>query len=272
MSATRILDLAARGERNTNRLCAGAIGVSASRNIDRRTAAPGMARRRLPPNRADHTQPNGDHPGGMAEELYAKWVTSARRADESRRPDQRGGNSASAWDLINAGPRGGPRGSAAPAGPISQSYAGRGTNRRLRLGAVAKELGARSEDIYLREAANVSNVRKLPLNNYRVVYFATHDLASMNWRSSVCSRVEERSCQTGKRLGTRLVRRLCYMPKAPQSLRSTSASPLRLPSRDRHPLRRACRVWIGQELVQPLLSQTSQPHQRSPPRPVPIAA
>jgi hypothetical protein len=91
MSATRILDIAARGERDTNRLCAGAIGVSASRNIDRRTAAPGMARRRLPPNRADHTQPNGDHPGGMAEELYAKWVTSARRADESRRPDQRSG-------------------------------------------------------------------------------------------------------------------------------------------------------------------------------------
>jgi hypothetical protein len=59
---------------------AGTFGRECGKSIDRRTAAPGMARRRLPPNRADFKQPNGDQPGAMADEPYAKWVTSARRA------------------------------------------------------------------------------------------------------------------------------------------------------------------------------------------------
>ena len=46
------------------------------------------------------------------------------------------------------------------------------------LRAVAKELGAGSEDIKLGEAATVQNVKTLPLNNYRVVYFATHALVA----------------------------------------------------------------------------------------------
>jgi CHAT domain-containing protein len=46
------------------------------------------------------------------------------------------------------------------------------------LRAVAKELGAESEAIHLGEAASVPNVRKQPLNNYRVVYFATHALVA----------------------------------------------------------------------------------------------
>jgi CHAT domain-containing protein len=46
------------------------------------------------------------------------------------------------------------------------------------LRAVAKELGARSEDIKLGEAATVQSVKTLPLNNYRVVYFATHALVA----------------------------------------------------------------------------------------------
>jgi CHAT domain-containing protein len=46
------------------------------------------------------------------------------------------------------------------------------------LRAVAKILGAKSEDIKLGEAATVQNVKTLPLNNYRVVYFATHALVA----------------------------------------------------------------------------------------------
>ena len=46
------------------------------------------------------------------------------------------------------------------------------------LRAVAKELGAGSEDIKLGEAATVRKVKTLPLNNYRVVYFATHALVA----------------------------------------------------------------------------------------------
>jgi hypothetical protein len=116
MSATRILDLAARGERETNRLCAGAIGVSASGNIDRRTAAPGMARRRLPPNRADHTQPNGDYL-----EVWPRSFTlsgSHQRGAQTNRGGQisEAGTARARRDLINAGPRGGPEGSVAPAG------------------------------------------------------------------------------------------------------------------------------------------------------------
>jgi CHAT domain-containing protein len=46
------------------------------------------------------------------------------------------------------------------------------------LRAVAKELGARSEDINLGEAASVTNVKHAQLDNYRVVYFATHALVA----------------------------------------------------------------------------------------------
>ena len=46
------------------------------------------------------------------------------------------------------------------------------------LRAVAKVLGAKSEDIRLRDAASVSNVKHAPLDNYRVVYFATHALVA----------------------------------------------------------------------------------------------
>jgi CHAT domain-containing protein len=46
------------------------------------------------------------------------------------------------------------------------------------LRAVAKELGAKPEDIRLGEAANVANVKHTPLHNYRVVYFATHALVA----------------------------------------------------------------------------------------------
>lgn len=46
------------------------------------------------------------------------------------------------------------------------------------LRAVAKELGASSEDIRLGEAANVPNVKRAPLDKYRVVYFATHALVA----------------------------------------------------------------------------------------------
>jgi tetratricopeptide (TPR) repeat protein len=46
------------------------------------------------------------------------------------------------------------------------------------LRGVAKELGAKTEDIYLREAASVPNVKHAPLDNYRVVYFATHALVA----------------------------------------------------------------------------------------------
>ena len=46
------------------------------------------------------------------------------------------------------------------------------------LRAIAKILGAKSEDIKLGEAANVTAVKKQPLDNYRVVYFATHALVA----------------------------------------------------------------------------------------------
>jgi CHAT domain-containing protein len=46
------------------------------------------------------------------------------------------------------------------------------------LRAVAKVLGAKREDIKLAEAANVTNVKNLPLHHYRVVYFATHALVA----------------------------------------------------------------------------------------------
>jgi CHAT domain-containing protein len=46
------------------------------------------------------------------------------------------------------------------------------------LRAVAKELGAKPEDIKLGEAASVFNVKHSPLDNYRVVYFATHALVA----------------------------------------------------------------------------------------------
>src|ERR1700730_17629082 len=46
------------------------------------------------------------------------------------------------------------------------------------LRAVAKILGAKSEDIKLGEAASVTTVKKQPLANYRIVYFATHALVA----------------------------------------------------------------------------------------------
>jgi CHAT domain-containing protein len=46
------------------------------------------------------------------------------------------------------------------------------------LRAVAKILGAGSEDIRLGEAASVTAVKKEPLATYRVVYFATHALVA----------------------------------------------------------------------------------------------
>jgi CHAT domain-containing protein/Flp pilus assembly protein TadD len=46
------------------------------------------------------------------------------------------------------------------------------------LRGIAKILGATSEDIKLGEAASVTTVKKEPLANYRVVYFATHALVA----------------------------------------------------------------------------------------------
>ena len=46
------------------------------------------------------------------------------------------------------------------------------------LHAVAKELGAKPEDIKLGDAASVSNVKHAQLDTYRVVYFATHALVA----------------------------------------------------------------------------------------------
>jgi CHAT domain-containing protein len=46
------------------------------------------------------------------------------------------------------------------------------------LRAVADSLGARPEDIELGEAATVTNVKHARLNDYRVVYFATHALVA----------------------------------------------------------------------------------------------
>ena len=46
------------------------------------------------------------------------------------------------------------------------------------LRAIAKILGAKPEDIKLGEAASVTAVKNEPLDNYRVVYFATHALVA----------------------------------------------------------------------------------------------
>jgi CHAT domain-containing protein/Tfp pilus assembly protein PilF len=46
------------------------------------------------------------------------------------------------------------------------------------LRAVAKELGAKSDDIKLGEAASVTDVKHERLDNYRIVYFATHALVA----------------------------------------------------------------------------------------------
>ena len=46
------------------------------------------------------------------------------------------------------------------------------------LRAVAKDLGAKPEDIKLEEAASVTQVKHAPLQNYRIVYFATHALVA----------------------------------------------------------------------------------------------
>jgi CHAT domain-containing protein/Tfp pilus assembly protein PilF len=46
------------------------------------------------------------------------------------------------------------------------------------LRAVADELGAKPEDIKLGEAASVANVKRARLDNFRVVYFATHALVA----------------------------------------------------------------------------------------------
>src|SRR5262249_14332254 len=46
------------------------------------------------------------------------------------------------------------------------------------LKAVAANLGASSSDIYLGRNATEANVKRLPLTDYRVVYFATHGLVA----------------------------------------------------------------------------------------------
>jgi CHAT domain-containing protein len=46
------------------------------------------------------------------------------------------------------------------------------------LRAIATKLGAKLEDIKLGEDASVTNVKRAPLDNYRVVYFATHALVA----------------------------------------------------------------------------------------------
>jgi CHAT domain-containing protein len=46
------------------------------------------------------------------------------------------------------------------------------------LKAVAKNLGAPAGDIYLRNAASEGTVKRLPLADFRVVYFATHGLVA----------------------------------------------------------------------------------------------
>jgi tetratricopeptide (TPR) repeat protein len=46
------------------------------------------------------------------------------------------------------------------------------------LNAVAKQLGVPATDIYLRRAASETNVKRAPLADYRVVYFATHGLVA----------------------------------------------------------------------------------------------
>jgi CHAT domain-containing protein/Tfp pilus assembly protein PilF len=44
--------------------------------------------------------------------------------------------------------------------------------------AVGKELGAKTSDIKLGETATVTNVKHTPLDNFRIVYFATHALVA----------------------------------------------------------------------------------------------
>jgi CHAT domain-containing protein len=46
------------------------------------------------------------------------------------------------------------------------------------LKAVAQHVGAAASDIFLGPDANVAAVKRLPLANYRVVYFATHGLVA----------------------------------------------------------------------------------------------
>ncbi len=46
------------------------------------------------------------------------------------------------------------------------------------LRAVAQKLGASASDIKLRKEASETNVKRTPLSNYRVVYFATHGLVA----------------------------------------------------------------------------------------------
>src|SRR5262249_3558240 len=43
---------------------------------------------------------------------------------------------------------------------------------------VARQLGAPASDIHLRADASETTVKRLPLSNYRVVYFATHGLVA----------------------------------------------------------------------------------------------
>jgi CHAT domain-containing protein len=46
------------------------------------------------------------------------------------------------------------------------------------LNTVGATLGAPASDIYLRETATETNVKRLPLSDYRIVYFATHGLVA----------------------------------------------------------------------------------------------
>ncbi len=48
----------------------------------------------------------------------------------------------------------------------------------VELKAVAQRLGAPMSDIYLRAAASETNVKRLPLADYNVIYFATHGLVA----------------------------------------------------------------------------------------------
>jgi CHAT domain-containing protein/Tfp pilus assembly protein PilF len=46
------------------------------------------------------------------------------------------------------------------------------------LNAIAKKLGAPASDIHLRADASVTSVKRAPLSDYRIVYFATHGLVA----------------------------------------------------------------------------------------------
>src|SRR6185437_7419568 len=46
------------------------------------------------------------------------------------------------------------------------------------LNAVAKQLGAPSADIHLGRDASETTVKSTPLNDYRIIYFATHGLVA----------------------------------------------------------------------------------------------